>query len=79
VVVSTRTEVALQNQWSPALTPDTALLNTMAGEEDREDLDDEKRKDSLKITWQHQPKKVLQSSLFDSVRVEPERKNPEVS
>ena len=49
------------------------------GEEDREELDGEKRKGSLKMTWQNLPKKVLQSSLLYSVGVQPERKNPEAS
>lgn len=35
--------------------------------------------DSLKITWQNQPEKVLQSSLLYSAGVHLERKNPEVS
>lgn len=29
-----------------------AFLNTTVGEDDREDLDDEKRKDSLKSAWE---------------------------
>lgn len=48
-------------------------------DEKGEDLDDEKKQHSLKITWQNLPKSVLQSSLRDSAGVQPERKTPEVS
>lgn len=57
----------------------TTASNMMLGEEGRGELDDEKRKESLKLTWQELPKEALQSSLLDSAGVQPERKNPEVS
>lgn len=53
-----------------------ALLSALLGEGDREDLDDEKRKGSLKVTWQNQPQKVLQSSLLDAAGMKSERESP---
>lgn len=53
-----------------------ALLSALLGEGDREELDDKKRKGSLKVTWQNQPRKVLQSSLLDAAGMKLERESP---